>query len=45
MHSGLVDHRYSFNTANNATSGTAARKPIYLVGTVTNGLFYLDTTK
>lgn len=45
MHSGLIDHRYSFNTANNATSGTAAKKPVYLVGTVTNGLFYLDTTK
>lgn len=43
-HSGLIDHRYSFNTANNATYGTTGYKPIYLVGTVTNGLFYLDST-
>lgn len=42
-HSGLIDHRYSFNTANNATDGTTGYKPIYLVGTVTDGLFYLDT--
>ena len=44
--SGLVDHRYSFNTANNATDGTTAKKPIYLVGSIndTDGLFYLDTT-
>lgn len=41
-HSGLIDHRYSFNTANNATNGTTGYKPIYLVGTVTDGLFYLD---
>ena len=41
----LVDHRYSFNTANNSTSGTTAGQPIYLVGTIGNdGLFYLDTT-
>lgn len=43
-HSGLIDHRYSFNTANNSTNGTTGYKPIYLVGTVTNGLFYLDST-
>lgn len=43
-HSGLIDHRYSFNTANNSTSGTTGYKPIYLVGTVLNGLFYLDST-
>ena len=43
--SGLADHRYSFNTANNSTSGTTANKPIYLVGSIGNdGLFYLDTT-
>ena len=44
--SGLVDHRYSFNTANNATSGTTSQKPVYLVGSInsSDGLFYLDTT-
>lgn len=44
--SGLVDHRYSFNTANNSTNGTTAVKPVYLVGALnaTDGLFYLDTT-
>ena len=42
---GIIDHRYSFNTANNSTNGTTANKPIYLVGIITNGLFYLDTTK
>ena len=42
---GIIDHRYSFNTANDSTNGTTANKPIYLVGTITNGLFYLDTTK
>lgn len=43
--SDLIDHRYSFNTANDATNGTTAVKPVYLVGTVnaTDGLFYLDT--
>lgn len=46
MHSGLIDHRYSFNTANNSTNGTTGYKPIYLVGTIgSDGLFYLDTTK
>ena len=45
MHSGLIDHRYSFNTENNATNGTAGYKPVYLVGTIgTDGLFYLNTT-
>ena len=40
-----VDHRYSFNTANTATGGTVANKPVYLVGSLgTDGLFYLDTT-
>jgi len=38
----LLDHRYSFNTANDATSGTTANKPVYIVGTIGNdGLFYL----
>lgn len=42
----LIDHRYSFNTANNSTSGTTAVKPIYLVGSINplDGYFYLDTT-
>ena len=41
----VIDHRYSFNTANNATYGTTIKKPIYLVGTIgTDGLFYLDAT-
>ena len=46
MHSGLIDHRYSFNTANNSTNGTTGYKPIYLVGTInsSDGLFYLDAT-
>lgn len=45
MHS-LFDHRQSFNTANNATSGTVTKKPYYLVGSInsSDGLFYLDTT-
>lgn len=44
--SGLMDHRYSFNTENNSTKGTTSQKPIYLVGTVnsSDGLFYLDDT-
>ena len=38
----LLDHRYSFNTANNATDGTIANKPVYIVGTIgSDGLFYL----
>lgn len=42
----LIDHRYSFNTANNSTNGTVANKPVYLVGSLhSDGLFYLDTTK
>jgi hypothetical protein len=46
MHSGLIDHRYSFNTENNATKGTTGNKTVYLVGTInsTDGLFYLDET-
>jgi len=46
MHSGLIDHRYSFNTANDSTNGTTGYKPVYIVGTInaTDGLFYLDTT-
>lgn len=44
--SGLVDHRYSFNTENNSSKGTTANKPVYLVGTInsSDGLFYLDET-
>ena len=46
MNSGLIDHRYSFNTENNATKGTTGYKPVYLVGIINNsdGLFYLDET-
>ena len=45
--SGLVDHRYSFNTANDSTNGTTANKPVYLVGSISSsdGLFYLDSSK
>ena len=44
-HTGAIDHRYSFNTANDSTNGTTANKPIYIVGTLnaSDGLFYLDT--
>lgn len=46
FHSGLIDHRYSFNTANDSTNGTTGYKPIYIVGSIgSDGLFYLDTTK
>lgn len=42
QHGNLIDHRYSFNTANNATDGLTANLPIYLVGALGNdGLFYL----
>lgn len=46
LHSNLMDHRYSFNTANDSTNGTTAYKPVYLVGAInaSDGLFYLDTT-
>ena len=38
----LIDHRYSFNTENNATNGLTANLPVYLIGTLGNdGLFYL----
>lgn len=40
-HSELYDARYSFNVANDATNGFTGYKPIYLVGTITDGLFYL----
>ena len=40
----VIDHRYSFNTANNSTYGTTSIKPIYLVGSInSDGLYYLDT--
>lgn len=44
-HTGLIDARYSFNLANSSGNGFTAYTPVYIVGTVTNGLFYLDTTK
>jgi hypothetical protein len=45
-HTGLIDHRYSFNTANDSTNGTTGYKPVYIVGSIGNdGLFYLDSTK
>jgi len=41
----LIDHRYTFNTEANATYGTTANKPVYLVGAIGNdGLFYLADT-
>lgn len=45
-HAELIDHRYSFNTANDSTNGTTAVKPVYLVGAInsSDGLFYLDAT-
>ena len=44
-HSGLIDCRYSFNLQNNSTNGFTAYAPVYLVGTLSNGYFKLDTTK
>jgi len=44
-HTGLIDARYSFNLANSSGNGFTAYTPVYIIGTVTNGLFYLDTTK
>ena len=45
QHGNLIDHRYSFNTANNSTDGLTANLPVYLVGTLGNdGLFYLADT-
>lgn len=41
----LVDYRYSFNLANTDEARLVTNKPIFLKGTVTNGLFYLDTTR
>lgn len=38
---GGIDGRYSLNIS---TTGLVVGKPVYLVGTITNGLFYLDTT-
>ena len=42
-HISLFDSRYAFNTTLTAGSLTVY-KPIYLVGTINNGLFYLDQT-
>ncbi|MBO7536666.1 MAG: hypothetical protein J6T34_05985, partial [Bacilli bacterium] len=39
----LFDSRYAFNTTLTAGS-LITYKPIYLVGTISNGLFYLDST-
>ena len=36
-----ADGRYSFNIS---TTGLAGAKPLFLVGTITDGLFYLDET-
>lgn len=44
-HTGLIDARYSFNLANSTGNGFIAYTPVYIVGIVSNGLFYLDTTK
>lgn len=44
-HTGLIDARYSFNLANSTGNGFVAYTPVYIVGTVSDGLFHLDTTK
>jgi len=44
-HTGLIDARYSFNLANSTGNGFVGYTPVYIVGTISNGLFYLDTTK
>lgn len=44
-HTGLIDARYSFNLENATNKGFVGYKPVYIVGTVTNGLFTLDSTK
>ena len=44
---GGVDFRYNVNGVTNAAATTELqlRKPVYFVGTISNGLFYLDQTK
>ena len=42
-HSNLIDARYSFNLE--SSNGFTAYSPVYIVGTISNGLFKLDTTK
>lgn len=44
-HTGLIDARYSFNLENATNKGFVGYKPVYIVGTVTDGLFTLDSTK
>lgn len=44
-HSRLIDARYSFNLANSTGNGFTGYQPVYIVGTITDGLFYLDTNK
>ena len=44
-HTGLIDARYSFNLENATNKGFVGYKPVYIVGTVTDGLFTLDPTK
>lgn len=41
----LIDGRYSFNVTSSGTDVPVftAKEPLYLVGTIQNGLFYLDT--
>lgn len=43
----LWDMRYTFNgiTSTASTSAFVVNKPLYLVGSVSGGLFYVDTTK
>lgn len=41
----LVDYRYSFNLTDTNDGRLVVNKPIFLKGKVTNGLFYLDTTR
>lgn len=44
-HTGLIDARYSFNLENTSGNGFTGYAPVYIVGTVNNGLFTLDSTK
>lgn len=44
-HTGLIDARYSFNLANSTGNGFVAYTPVYIVGTISDGLFHLDATK
>lgn len=44
-HTSLIDMRYSFNLENSSGAGLTGYTPVYLVGTLEDGLFKLDTTK